>query len=224
MEHEERRSIPDRRGEDPKWNATKEVGGFLAAEVLSIGVSVGAFTFIDEIAPHTVDKVSRVIAKTCVEPYLETIEKGMRSICHSKDCQVDPRKPREERALAYARYLTRFGASFAVGIISEPLIRTGLNKWWKVKNPASNVRVLSLDKTVHLGALAIVNTIGAKQTDAVIDTTSSILQKTLGWSPERSKKAADGTIRWEASNLFSAVVTSFYMIMRQLGAHGKISH
>ncbi len=211
-------ALDDRRiNAGKKWNATKEVGCFFGAEATSILVSIGVFTFLDEIAPDTMKTVSKVIGKTCVEPYLDTIEKGMKTFCRSKDCQVDPNKPRAERAEAYANYLTRFTLSFATGIGIEFFARNKFNKWAGVKEPMPNTHAFGIDKFVHLGALGVVNTIGAKQTDEAIDTTSNIFQKTLGWSKERSHKAADSVVRWEASNLFSSLVTAFCIVKRQLG-------
>jgi hypothetical protein len=205
-----------------KWNAAKEVGGFAAAEVMSVSVSIGAFTFVDEIAPSMMNKISDVIGKVCVAPFLDTIERTMQTVCKSKDCQVDPKIPRAERAKAYAHYFLRFGISAAAGLATEVAVRTGINHLGGIKNPASNLSVCAIDKSIHLGALALVNIFGAKQTDAMLDSAKDLLQKTLGWNEERSKKAADVSIRWEAANAFSAIITSLYMVLRQMRNRGRI--
>jgi len=207
-------------GNGHKWNATKEVFSFIGAESISIGAATVAYTFMDDLAPSAMKRISRVVSKTCIEPFLDTIEKGL-TRCSSKDCKPDFTKSRQERAEQYAHYITRFGISAAISVGTEWGARNLFNHALKVKEPASNLAVTCLDKGLHLGLIIGANTVAAKQTDTAIDITSNVLQKSLNWPKDRADRLADVTWRWEAANWISAFVTSGYIFTRQVMGRGN---
>ncbi len=202
-----------------KWNTTKEAGGLFVAEGVSMAVSLGTVAIADQIAPNLIKDASKAIAKTCVLPYLETIENGLKKICHLEECQPNYDQSREERAEQLAKTLivfssawtlsmiakvgTRMGLNYAMGIREEanPVIRTKW-KWLNSKIPSwHDARVLIADEGVHIGSLLFVNTLGAKYTDDAIKASSSLLQKWTGCSKKKADEVSSMAIIWEVPNV-----------------------
>lgn len=229
---------------DVAGKIAKELGGFAVAELTSIGASWGVYTFIDELAPKTMKAVSSVVAKVCIEPFLDKIESGLR-ICKSHDCKPDMNKSRHERAQQYAHFLTRFVVSAGAGVVTELAVRQISNKlsglepvkhragWvpkWVPDSVANwipkkhDAIVVGLDKGSQLGAIIAINHTFADKSDTLLAETSNLLQKTLGWSKERADKSADVTVRWEIPNVFSYVLTSGYIAGRHLLGKGGNGH
>ena len=211
-----------------------ETLGLGLAEFASMTISVGAFTFLGEIAPNTVNSVSKVVSKACIEPFLDTIEGVMQKTCKLKECQPDFTKSRQERAEQYAKYVTLFAASIPLGVGTEMLARIWLNNKFKVKAPPSDglrkwlqertptfmhsqlptwhdVKVVGIDRGIHLGAILGVNTLLSKQADTAIDGITHCLQKSLNWPADRAKRAAEMLVVYEGPNWLGFSAATAYL-------------
>lgn len=188
----------------------QELSGLGAAEIVGSAVSVGVIAFADALAPNLVKSTTKEISKIAVEPFLEQWEGTLKFICRLKECQPDYTKSREERAEAIAHTLTVFGAAFVPSLAAKIATRRGINHasglgdghaWWKVwKANHEDKKVFAWDEGMHLGSAIILNTIGAPFSDKLIDTTRSVLHKTLGWDDKRAGDVATMLTVYELPN------------------------
>lgn len=192
---------------------------FGAAELVSMATSLGIVAVADQVAPNLLKSVSKVVAKTVVEPNLDWIENNLKKVCKLEECQPDMRLPREERAESLAKTLTVFGAAWAGSMGAKLLTRRTLNRaahiidpevqktghWildnvlYKVMTP-SEWRIFVADEGVHYGSLIMMNTKAAHTTNAMMQTASKILQN-CGMSKQKSDELSAMGIIWELPNV-----------------------
>lgn len=191
------------------------------SELVSAVTSLGVVAVADDLAPNLVKSASKTISKVCVEPFLEPIEKFLKKVCKLKECQSDMSQPREKRAEALAHTILIFSSSWAASMIAKWATRQMTIDAFKVYHPPEprngkwlhdkvlfrgkinrhDWKVFCWDEGVHLGSLLMINTATAKQTDSMINTASSVLQKTLGWSERKAKDVASMAMIWEIPNV-----------------------
>ena len=199
-----------------------ESGGFAVAEFVSMATSLGVVGIADQVAPGLIKSASQVVAKTCIEPFLDTIEGGLSKICKLKECQPDPNKTREERAEGIAKTLIVFSAAWAASMAAKLYTRSKINElaginthtvptsgsWIKdqwnsvvaeVKDPNTR-RIFLTDEGIHYGMIAVMNTVGAPVTDEVINSTANILNK-CGMPEKKAHEVASMAVVWELPNL-----------------------
>jgi hypothetical protein len=220
--------------------ALKESAGLGVAEMISAAVSIGVFTFADDIAPESIKKISHVVSKVGVLPFLDTIEKAMNN-CKLEECKPDFTKSREERAEQYAHYLTLFGIATIPAVATELGVRMGMNRmmdvkhagntnavsnpnqgfWSKLKPSWHDIKVVGTDKTVQLGGIIAVNTIFAKQADHGIKSISHILQNSFGLSEEQATKAADAFVIWHLADGLGLGVADAHIFLDHYNRRNK---
>lgn len=199
-------------GKTPMHNFALESAGFTVAELASVVASLGVVGFADTIAPGALKSTSKAISKAVIEPHLDVIESTMSNLCKLEACKTDKTVPREDRAEKIAHTLLVFGAAWVGAFVTKVATRRIFNekvlgirdrghsshKWWKLSNDEK--LIIGLDEGIHYGSLLLLNTGAAVHTDAMINTTSSILEK-AGLSKEKSKELAGMSVIWELPNL-----------------------
>lgn len=203
-------------------------GGFAPAELTSMGVSLGVVAVLDNVIPKEImGGASKVIAKVCIEPFQDIIEKGMRKFAKLEEFKVDETKSKEQRAEEYAHAVMVFGAAYAVSMWAKLSTRRFMNKSLGIgcdqhiqadekmgifrkkihdMNPANwsrNERNIFLaDEGVHFGSIILMNAnqTVASATDEHIKTMSSMLEK-MGISQEKAKELSSYAMIYELPNL-----------------------
>ena len=193
-----------------------------AAELVSVGVSLGVVGVADTIAPNLIKSCSKSIGKI-IEPHLDNIEKFLSTVCKLEECQPDPNKSRQERAETIGKTCVVFGAAWALSLAAKLATRKRMNEafglsvkaprtglWYKdffndyLKPSAHDTNVLKWDEGVHYGSLLLLNTVGAKYTDDMLHSTSKVLQK-CGMSKTKADELAAMGIIWELPNILGFV-------------------
>lgn len=208
-----------------------ETLGFWVAEGVSMATSLGVVAIADKLIPKEImDHATKVVAKVCIEPVQDFIEKGLNR-CRVHECRVDQSKSREDRAEDYAKVFMVFGAAWALSLVVKVNARRGLNHIMgvasenvaKVPEDASIVKkilhhvpfvnwtpserlIFAADEGIHygLGGLILFNDKAAKIADDQIDNLSGMLQK-IGVSPQKAKEISNMAIIWEAPNIAGAL-------------------
>lgn len=198
--------------------------GLGVAEGVSIITSLGVVAFADQIAGKPLQAVSKMLARTVVEPYLEKIEAGLSAVCKLEECKQDEKFSRSERAEALAHNLIVFGASWAAAMGSKIAARKFCNEhlgisahepdapWWKFwKMNKADRLIFAADEGVHYGSLLLLNTGAAKHTDDMIRATTDLLMK-CGMEEKKAHELATYTYVWEMPNVlgFAAGVGAIY--------------
>ena len=210
----------------------RETAGFGAAEAVSMGVSLGVVAVADKLIPPEIMKhATHVVAKTCIEPLQDFIEKGLDK-CKVNECRVDKNKTREERAEDYAKVLMVFSSAWVLSMVAKVNARRGLNHVLGVADtnvakvaadaslfkkvthhipfvnwtPAERM-IFMADEGVHigLGSLILFNDKVASFADEQIHHLSNMLQK-FGVSPQKAKEVSNMAVIWEAPNVAGALV------------------
>ena len=210
----------------------RETVGFGAAEFTGIVASLGTVAILDQLIPKEImHHASQVVAKTCIEPFFDTIEKGL-SKCKSEECKVDKNKSHEERAEIYAKTLIIFASSLVASLGLKLLTRRQMNNILLGKtsvqhkpaeegmnflrkrlhdiNPANwspeERMILFADEGVHLGlgGLMLFSDKGAGLSDDMINSTQRILGK-CGIPEDKAKQIADMAVIWELPNIAGAL-------------------
>jgi hypothetical protein len=199
-----------------------ESGVFALAEFASMAVSLGVVGIADQVAPGLVKSASQAVSKTCVEPFLDTIEGALGKVCRLKECQPDLSKSREERAEALAKTMIVFSAAWAASMGAKLLTRGAVNRWtgvnphelpksgnwfkdqWntinaELKNPETR-KIFLADEGIHYGSILLMNTAGAHVTDEMINSTGNLLNK-CGIPKHKAHEIASMAIVWELPNL-----------------------
>ncbi len=222
----------DRRQFSKRQKIALESGGFLVAEMVSAVTGLGVVAVADMIIPKPILKgAAKCLSKCVIEPFLDPIETGLSKICKLEECQVDPSKPREERAEQLAKTVIVFGAAYVAAMEAKLLTRHGINdhfgihsghanippaanatSWEKVKHYGTlkhwsneDKVIFAVDEGIHMGALYMLNNTMAPFTDHMIKSSSKTIQKTMGWSEEKSHEVASMAWIWEAANGLGAI-------------------
>lgn len=200
-------------------NVLKESTGLGVAEFASGAVSLGVVAVADDIAPDLLKHASKVVGKI-VEPYLLTpAEWVMNNACKLEECKPDKTKNRSERAEDLAHTGILFTAAFATSLVAKLAARKGMNwvmgleskpvpktgNWFKDKVlykflDMHDWSVVKWDEGVHIGSIVLVNTALAKPADELIKNSSTLLQKTMGWSKEKADRVSSMGVIWEIPN------------------------
>ena len=196
----------------------QELSGLGAAEIVGAVVSTGVIAYADKVAPGATKAITKTISKIAVEPFLDQWEGGLKFFCHLKECQPDMTKSRQERAENIAHTITVFGAAFVPSLAAKLATRRGINEfcghgdghaWWKVWRPnAHDTRVFAWDEGIHIGSALAINTFGAKAGDKIIQGTSNVLQKVLGWPEKRAHDVATLVTVYELPNFIGLAAGS----------------
>lgn len=199
-------------------NSFKEAGAFGAAEIISMGVSLGVVGVADQIAPHMLDKATKVISKTIIEPYLDKIEGTLGGVCKLDSCRVDESKSREERAERLAHTTVVFSAAWVISMAAKLASRRFMTNHIPSNNVSSEhyrhhpdnkkifgtskheLKLFAADEGVHYGSLLLMNTGAAKITDELINTSSNILVK-CGVPKKKAHELSSMAMIWEVPNL-----------------------
>ncbi len=198
--------------------------GFIAAEGVSMVTSLGVVAVADVIAPNVVKKTSHMLSKSLIEPHLDGIEWLMTKICKLDECKVDPSKTREERSERIARYVVLFTPAWMLSMLAKIKTRQFINEHSGIQtipdeikqmSPWSRKRmfyashadkcILAADEVVHIGSFVVMNSVGHKANDAMIKASSSMLQKTLGWSKQKADDVAVMGVVWELPNVAGTI-------------------
>lgn len=189
-------------------NIAAESGGFIVAEGASMAVSLGVVGIADKVFPNQLKDASKVVSKLCVEPFLDTIEYGLGTVCKLKECQPDKTKPREERAQELAKTMIVFSAAWGLSMLGKVLTRRAYNSAFlgqEAEREAGKFlsshekRIFLADEGVHYGSILLMNTIGANVTDGMISSLTSFFQK-CGMSERKAKEMSSMAIIWELPN------------------------
>ncbi len=205
-------------GKTPWQRVGLETAGFIPAELVSMGVSLGVVAFADTVAPNLVKSVSQTVSKVVFEPYLEYIEGGLGKVCKLDECQVDKNQSREERAEQLAKTTLVFAAAWAVSMIAKIQTRKFLNdktgisekpiagaKWWEFWKMTRHEQIIfGMDEGVHYGSFLLMNTIGAPVTDEMIRATTNVLVK-CGVPEKKAHEIAAMGVVWELPNALGLV-------------------
>jgi len=217
-----------------------EMLGFGVAEGVSMLVGLGVYGALDQVAPGVVNGASDVLAKTIIEPNLESIENAMNRACKLEECKADTSIPRDERARRLARTLVLFGASGVAIIGTEINVRRGMNhvlgvngngnshdgsswKFWKLSRKEQ--WIFGADKTAQIGSMIIANLVTAGATDELIRSARSIMIK-CGVPQEKAHELAGYTMIWELPNFLGlmAGLTAIYATHKWPQKLGLPSH
>ena len=202
-----------------RWkNIFAESAGLGIAEIISIGVSLGVVGMADQVAPGLIKTSSEMMGKL-IEPYLDHVEKGLKTVCHLEECQPDMNKSRQERAEQIAKRVIVFSSAWSISMIAKIITRKWINEklnlvpkaprsgnWWKdfktdyLEPSKHDTDVLLWDEGVHYGSLLLLNTGLAKVTDNMLHATSNVLQK-CGISKGKADELAGMAVIWELPNL-----------------------
>ncbi|MFO0389886.1 MAG: hypothetical protein ACK502_09260 [Alphaproteobacteria bacterium] len=193
--------------------------GFSVAEYVSMGVSLLAVGAADSVAPDVVKGATRFVAKHIVEPYLDPIERGLKTVCRIKDCQPDEKKPRSERAESLARGLVLFVPAWGLSMAAKFWTRRRMNAVFNIKDPTiqktgnwfkdevafkilhpNEWKIGLADEGIHYGSMIYLNTAGAEYSDDLIKATSKMLEG-VGLSKQKAHDLANMAIVWELPNV-----------------------
>lgn len=196
----------------------KEGVGFSVAELVSMGTSLGVVAVADQVAPDLLKTASKALSKVVFEPYLESIERALGTVCKLEECKVDVNEDRQKRAEKLAHTSIVFGSAWALSMVAKfatrrvmnhafdikdkPIAKTG--NWFmdkiafKVLHP-DEWKIGAADELVHLGSLITVNTAAAKMTDEMIRTNTSILTK-CGIPEKKAHEISSMAMIWELPN------------------------
>ena len=206
----------------------RESGGFVIAELLSMGVSMGVVAVLDQLIPKEVMCcASQAVAKTCIEPFQDTIEKGMRKFSKLEEFRVDTTKTKEQRAEEYAHAVMVFGAAWAISMGAKLAGRRQINNLVGIrdleqhtsaeegmgfmkkmlhnanlKNWSPEERMIMLaDEGMHYGSIALMNAnpLLAKKTDEQVNTMTNVLEK-IGVPPKKAKELSSYFMIYELPN------------------------
>lgn len=193
--------------------------GFTVAEGVSMGVSLVTVGLLDTLAPGMVKKATKVVAKTVIEPHLDTIERTMKKVCHIEECRVSDNQSREERAESLARAIVLFTPAWFLSMGAKVYTREKMNKHYDIKDGYINPQKTFMEKTfykvispyawkifvadegMHYGSLIYLNTRGAEYTSDMIKATSNMLQKQVGMSKRKADDLASMAMIWELPNV-----------------------
>ncbi len=222
----------DRRAFSKRQKIALESGGFLVAEMVGAATGLGVVAVADMIIPKPILKgAAKCLSKCLIEPFLDTIEGSLTKICKLEECQVDPSKPRAERAEQIAKTVIVFGAAYVASMEAKLLTRHGINEhygihsghksippkasataWEKVKHygtlkhwSTEDKIIFAADEGIHMGALYVLNNSLAPFTDSMIKKTTGVIQKTTGWPESKAHEVASMAWIWEAANGLGAI-------------------
>ena len=206
-------------------NIAKETCGLGFAEIASTAVSLGVVAVAGDIAPHLVDKCGDVIGKI-LQPHIDAVQNNLLKICKLEECKPDMTLSQEERAKSMGKTIAVVGTAGVLAFGVKLLTRTSMNRLLGVgeitntghaikdllhdiKPKAHDWKVVVADEGLHVGAVLFMNTVGAKRTDDLIRSTSSILQK-WGFPKQKADNVAAMGMVWELPNIvgFTAGVGS----------------
>jgi|GEM_PF-2197085 len=199
-------------GSNAVWGAVaKESFGLGVAEFVSMGASLLVVGVADQVAPRMLKDCSKMLGKL-INPYLDTIENGLQKVCKLEECQPDKTKSRQERSENLAKTMIVFTSAWGLSMAAKLGTRVVMNRWMKLAAAPSSGswlkdmlpskhdwNVVAWDETVHLGALLMMNTVNAKQTDQMIHGTTNMLKR-WGLSDQKAKEVASMGIIWELPN------------------------
>jgi hypothetical protein len=209
----------------------RESAGFLAAEGVSIGVSLGVVAIADKLIPPDIMKnATQVVAKTCIEPFQDGIEKLLDK-CKVHECRVDRTKTPEQRAEEYAKVLMVFSSAWVLSMVAKVHARRGLNHvlgvadeqiekiaedasvFKKIANHIPFVNwtkaermIFMADEGVHLGlgGLILFNDKVAGFADDQITHMTNMMQK-MGLPQQKAKEISNMAVIWETPNIAGAL-------------------
>ena len=197
-------------GKTPFQKIWMESAGLAAAEITSMGVSLGVVALADKIAPGLVTAATKTVSKIVIEPYLEGIEKVMTTFCRLEECKPNKDEPREKRAERLARATVLFSAAFVPSFLTKLAVRRGVNQaltmgdqhpWWKIWHAnGHDWKIVGWDEGAHIGSMILLNTGAAKHTDELIRGSTSVIQKLFGLSEEKAHEISSMAMIWELPN------------------------
>ena len=225
-----------------RWNSVfAESAGLGVAELISIGVSLGVVGMADQVAPNLLKNSSKVLGKI-IEPYLDNVERGLKTVCKLEECQPDENTPRLERAEKIAKTMIIFGTAWSVSMGAKIFTRKWINEklklttkpertgnWWHdiyndyLKPSSHDTQVLIWDEGVHYGSLLLLNTGLSKITDNVLHATSGVLQK-CGISKNKANEMAAMAVIWEVPNLLGFAAGAGRIAHHHLNEKPGITH
>jgi hypothetical protein len=194
----------------------KESGRFVFAECASIAVNLGVVAVLDQLIPKEImHHAAQVVAKTCIEPFQDVIERQMKKFAKLDDFKVDEKKTKEERAEMYAHALMVFGSAWIISWGAKLWTRAHLNargteaaeniSLAKKINPLNwsleDVAIVAADEGVHYGSILAMATNDklATTADEKIQSLTNVLEKT-GISREKAKELASYAVIYELPN------------------------
>lgn len=228
-----------------RQDIARESGGFIAAEFTSMGVSLGVVAFMDKVLPKSLmDKVTDIVSKLCIEPYLDTIEKNL-ARCRLEECQVDETKTRQERAHRLANAIVVFGTAYGIALATKFRVRDYVNEKngiIKAKTPiptnllekiksyvpfmgySKDARIIAgADEAIHIGSLIYMNTKASQFTDEHINKLTSTLEK-LGVGHEKAKEISTMVMVWEVPNLLGMMAGGTAIAGKHIKGWGLEGH
>ncbi len=178
------------------------VGGFL--------ITPGVIYCAENFLPHQMDWLKRIFAKYIVEPHEETFEKFASHIIKESDEQekqdrqerinngekVEPEGPKPvtkgDRCYRIADGLVKALLATGVDLLATLGILGILNK--KLNAGIKPARTAFTDASVHLGAMAAMPTIFARQSAWMCKRVSNMLQKVFGMEKKNADNFATSSI------------------------------
>lgn len=160
------------------------------------------------------EAVNRILANAVFKPLLPMMEGIDRFL---SGLWVDGFRQREkmsaeQRAREYLNNTETYGGAFAAGFTAKLFTRDWLNS--ALRAPMSRGHgtwVLAVDEGVHLGAIALMNSVFSKQTNDLTAGLSSMLQK-AGLSKEQADNIALYTVVMEGPNAIGFAAASHQIL------------
>lgn len=226
-------SVTNSAGASAPLSVGKSVGlesvGFGAAEIGSIAVNLGVVAVLDQLIPKEImHYAAKAVAKTCIEPFQDTIEKYLSSV-KLEEFHVDKSKDKEQRAEDYAKALIVFGTAWFAAISVKTPFRRVANKhllgveppnapkdnslieWIKHHIPFVNwtgeeKMIFLADEGVHYGSILLMglNQGVAKFTDDQVKNIAGLLEK-VGVPHDKAKQLASYAAIYELPNVLGTV-------------------
>ena len=196
-----------------KWdNIVREVGGFGVAEIVAEGAWLGVAAVTAMLPDKLMNKASKVVGHTIIEPVLTPLEAVMDKLCRLEECKIDKTQSREKRSENLARALIIFTPALAASWGAKIWIRHACNKKLgvggehrdSVWSPEAKM-IFGADELTQVGAMYVLNNQLAPVSDDMIRTTTRITQKMFGVSERKAHDFATAAVVWAVPNSIGAL-------------------
>ena len=198
-------------------NCTSEIGGFVLAEGLGMGVALGAMYAMQHAPKPLIDIPSTMLGKL-MEPVQPQIEKIMRFFCKLEECKPDESKPVSERSKDLARVVIMGSTA----MVANWWVKLRFRRYWNEKmglkdsHEGGNIFNFSkwtpeekmlffADEGVHYLAMGVMPSAPmAKYTDPLIRRMTKAMED-LGWSKQDAHENAVLIALHEIPNLIGGL-------------------
>ena len=190
-------------------------GGRVAAEIGALAAATGIVPLVNAIAPERYGRLKHHFAQMVVKPHAEWLEKHVFNspafVITAKEMKdvTDPEKRADLMAGALIDFAVMLGASIAtqtavqskVGRMAGlPDLVQDANKGFfgrRLQHSKNMLKPVLFDKTLNVGLVTLMQVGLPQTTKNITESTSNVLQKTLGVPPE----ATQYFLQWQVPHL-----------------------